>query len=114
MMLHTDVIIRIGELMEALKAVKTYKIWFKPNSDDKTPPTYQVFLSASEQSFYSATVVALNLDSPLATDSNDGFWNRCDKRSLDNLRTRVDAEIKKLNGEKEIQYYDERWLEQRR
>ena len=99
--------------MEAPKAIKTYHAWFQPESNAKMPPSYQVYVSASETlpALYNATVVPRNIDSPVPSDGKQGFWNRCDQTSLDSVSASVNKELIALNGGKEIHHSQERWLE---
>ena len=101
--------------MESQKPVKTYHAWFKPESDAQMPPSYQVYVSASETlpALYNATVISRNIDSPVSNDGKQGFWNRCDQTSLDSLSASVDKELIALNRGKEIHHAEERWLERR-
>jgi hypothetical protein len=87
-----------GELMVKSRAVKTYKVWFKPESDAKEPPTYQLYFSAVETPrLFNATVVAVNSDSPRVSDGTDGHWNRCGQDSIEALVEHVEKELKELN-----------------
>jgi hypothetical protein len=102
--------------MDTPKAVRTYNAWFDARSNDEMPPSYQVYISASEiyPSLYNATIVARNVDSPNPKDGEGGWWSRVSQTSLDDLRTTVENELIALNSMKEIHHCDERWVERKR
>lgn len=103
------------ELRPIMKdSVLTFHALFKPDSDQKSPPSYQVYLSISPvyDSLYNATVVARNSDSPTPEAGRlQGFWNRATQSSLDELRRVVTEELSTLNGGARPMVSDERWIE---
>lgn len=95
------------------KPVKSYWVWFKPDSEHKAPPRNRVYVSttADPPSLHSATVIAMNADTPSPEDgSAQGFWNRTALTSPDELCSDVDNELMALNRGKEIQYSQARWV----
>lgn len=94
--------------MKDLKPVKAYRVRFSPDSNAR----YLVYISESCEipSLYSATIVAMNMDSPTA-DQAYAHWNRASEISLDDLREHVDDELHDLNPGKTISFEDERWIE---
>jgi hypothetical protein len=95
-----------------LKPIKSYLVWFKPVPPGKEPARYTVALSQSgPPTLYSATVIALNTDSPTPQD-NGGLthWHLSSLESLDSLCADVDNQLMALNPAKEPQYSKERFL----
>jgi len=95
--------------MERLTPIETYKAWFMPVTDDTEPPTYHVYLSRKYASFYAATVVPSNTDSPCPKNES-GFWHRASQSGIDALRIDVNEELIKLNGSREIHICAKRFL----
>ena len=95
------------------KPVKSYWVCFRPDSEDKAPPRYVVYVSTSENSpsLHSATVMAMNTDAPAPRDGSSlGFWNRAAQTSPDDLIVEVNNELRELNHGKEIQRSKVRWI----
>lgn len=100
--------------MNSENDVLTYHVWFRPEVSEKTPPSYQIYLSASQQyaGLFNATIVARNADTPTGQgQGNSGAWNKTSLTSLDELWVDVQNELMALNPGKQINHSTERWLE---
>lgn len=90
---------------EPLNPSKSYFVWFMPDSQEKEPPRYRVLVSAAAKGWHTATIIAMNSDTPV---SEEGvmlrYWHRSLQRTLDELCLIVNKELIKLNQGKDIQY----------
>lgn len=97
--------------MSKIEPIETYKIWFKPVTKDKEPPTYQVYLSRLPQfsQLYAVTVVPLNRDSPVPKDESH-FWNRTSQHAAEAVKLLVNEELQSLNNDQPMHISDERLI----
>ena len=95
------------------KPVQSYSVCFRPDSEDKAPPRYVVYVSTSENSpsLHSATVMAMKTDAPTPRDGSSlGFWNRAAQTSPDDLIVDVNNELLRLALRRWIKGYEALWV----
>jgi len=92
--------------------VKSYLVWFKPVPENKEPASYTVVVSESgPPTLYSATVIAMNTDTPVRPDNGGQMhWNLASLESPASICTDADNQLMALNPGKEPQYSQGRFL----
>jgi len=61
---------------ERPRAVKAYLAWFQPDSEDKLPAEYRVYISLSpeQERLFHVTVIATNTDTPEPEEQMSWCW----------------------------------------